>query len=679
MELFKALGLSESTLGALAKKGFVTPSPIQERTIPTLLNTDKDVVGQAQTGTGKTAAFGLPLIELIDENEKSVQAIILCPTRELAVQVCEEIMSYRGGKKINLLPIYGGQSYEIQIRGLKKGVHIVVGTPGRVRDHINKGTLRLGDVKFMVLDEADEMLNMGFEEEVREILKEIPKERRMLLFSATMPPNILKLVKTYIKPNYELVEVQKQQVTTETVDQIYYEVYDNDRFEAMCRIIDTNPDFYGIVFCKTRIETDQLANRLNDRGYETEGIHGDVTQSQRELILRSFKAKKLRILVATDVAARGIDVNDLTHVVNYRLPQDPEAYVHRIGRTGRAGKKGIALTLVSPGDKRDFIYIQRVAKTTIRKEILPTVEDVVQVKKSAFKKKIQILLDLGATDEYKDLAQELLGESTTHEELVAALLKYAVKDELSNDNYAEVADIMSKGGAANRSTNTSGGGNYGSNVVRLFVAKGKDDNFNKGDIIDFLEKEGGINGNSISEIRIFDKFTFINIEPTEAETLLAVFSKTKGNGKPLVTRAKDRDAIGGGRSGGGGSYGGGGGRREYNSDAAPRTNTGNRGGFEQGGGDRNRKPYGESNSKPSYGGGRDRDSSNSRDNSSRDSSRDSSGSFAPKKRERKPISNSTSAPGDVSKAIKDFESYIPSKNKKSNTNFEAKFSDDLSW
>ncbi len=663
MELFRALGLSESTLAALAKKGFVTPSPIQERTIPTLLNTDKDVVGQAQTGTGKTAAFGLPLIERIDENEKTVQAIVLCPTRELAVQVCEEIMSFRGGKKINVLPIYGGQSYEIQIRGLKKGVHIVVGTPGRVRDHINKGILRLGDVKFMVLDEADEMLNMGFEEEVKEILKEIPKERRMLLFSATMPPNILKLVKTYIKPNYELVEVQKQQVTTDTVDQIHYEVYDNDRFEAMCRIIDTNPDFYGIVFCKTKIETDQLASRLNDRGYEAEGIHGDVTQSQRELILRSFKAKKLRILVATDVAARGIDVNDLTHVVNYRLPQDPEAYVHRIGRTGRAGKKGIALTLVSPGDKRDFIYIQRVAKTTIRREVLPTVEDVVQVKKNAFKKKIQILLDLGATDEYSELANELLGESTTHEELVAALLKYAVRDELSQDNYAEVADIMSKGGTTNRGNN--GGGNFGSNVVRLFVAKGKDDRFNKGDILDFLEKEGGINGNSISEIRIFDKFTFINIEPNEAETLLAIFSKTKGNGKPLVTRAKDRDASGGGRSGGGGSYGGGG-RREYNSDAAPRTNSGNRGGFEQG--ERSRKPYGDNNDKPSYGGGRDRD---------RDSS--NTGSFTPKKRERKPISNSSSAPSDVSKAIKDFESYIPSKNKKSNTKFEANFSDDLSW
>ena len=413
MELFRALGLSESTLAALEKKGFSKPSPIQERTIPTLLTTDKDVVGQAQTGTGKTAAFGLPLIERLDENSSQVQALILCPTRELAVQVAEEIMSFRGGKKLSVLRIYGGQSYEIQIRGLRKGAQIVVGTPGRVQDHINKGTLKLNTVKYMVLDEADEMLNMGFEEEVREILKDVPEDRRMLLFSATMPPNILRLVKTFIKPGYELVEVQKEQVTTVMVDQMLYEVRDSDRFEALCRIIDTNPDFYGIVFCKTRVETDQLSSRLNDRGYETEGIHGDVTQSQRELILKSFKAKKLRILVATDVAARGIDVNDLTHVVNYQLPQDPEAYVHRIGRTGRAGKKGIAVSLVSRGDMRDIAIIQRIAKTVIRKEVLPTVQDVIAVKKQAFKKKIQVLLELGATDEYAELADELLGKHYT--------------------------------------------------------------------------------------------------------------------------------------------------------------------------------------------------------------------------------------------------------------------------
>ncbi|HEY0262536.1 MAG TPA: DEAD/DEAH box helicase, partial [Chitinophagales bacterium] len=445
MELFRALGLSEGVLAALEKKGFTKPSPIQERTIPTLLSTDKDVVGQAQTGTGKTAAFGLPLVERLDDNNHSVQALILCPTRELAVQVSEEIFSFRGTKKLQVLPIYGGQSYEIQIRGLKKGAQIVVGTPGRVRDHIAKGTLKLNTVKYVVLDEADEMLNMGFEEEVRQILKGVPEERRMLLFSATMPPNILKLVKTFIKPGYELVEVKKEQVTTEQVDQIYYELRDSDRFEGLCRIIDTNPTFYGIVFCKTKMETDLLASRLNDRGYEAEGIHGDVTQSQRELILKSFKAKKLRILVATDVAARGIDVNDLSHVVNYQLPQDPESYVHRIGRTGRAGKKGIAITLVAPGNRRDFGYIQQVAKTTIRKEILPTVEDVIAVKKDSFKAKIQALLALGATEEYAELADELLTESTTHAELVAALLKYSVKDELSVNNYAEVADINDGG------------------------------------------------------------------------------------------------------------------------------------------------------------------------------------------------------------------------------------------
>ncbi|MBL7800141.1 MAG: DEAD/DEAH box helicase [Chitinophagales bacterium] len=654
MELFRALGLSESTLAALEKKGFSKPSPIQERTIPTLLSTDKDVVGQAQTGTGKTAAFGLPLIERLDENSSQVQALILCPTRELAVQVAEEIMSFRGGKKLSVLPIYGGQSYEIQIRGLRKGAQIVVGTPGRVQDHINKGTLKLNTVKYMVLDEADEMLNMGFEEEVREILKDVPEDRRMLLFSATMPPNILRLVKTFIKPGYELVEVQKEQVTTVMVDQMLYEVRDSDRFEALCRIIDTNPDFYGIVFCKTRVETDQLSSRLNDRGYETEGIHGDVTQSQRELILKSFKAKKLRILVATDVAARGIDVNDLTHVVNYQLPQDPEAYVHRIGRTGRAGKKGIAVSLVSRGDMRDIAIIQRIAKTVIRKEVLPTVQDVIAVKKQAFKKKIQVLLELGATDEYAELADELLGESTTHAELVAALLKYAVKDELSETNYAEVADMSVNGGR----------GSHGS--IRLFVAKGRNHGMNPQALVQFLETEGGVSGKAINDVRLFDEFSFITVPHNEGEQLLAAFAKPRGSGKPLITRAKEKDGSGGGgfgRSEGGfgrneGGRGGNFERRER-SDFPPRRNDGD---------SRERKPYGKSAEggrgsfeKKSYGG-------------------DKGGDTGFKKRERKPMTNSTSFSDRPKEKTFDANSAPKTKPKKSNpTIFEPKFDNDLSW
>lgn len=630
MELFRALGLSEGVLSALEKKGFQKPSPIQERTIPTLLSTDKDVVGQAQTGTGKTAAFGLPLVERLDANNYSVQALVLCPTRELAIQVAEEIISFRGEKKLQVLPVYGGQSYEIQIRGLKKGAQIVVGTPGRVRDHIAKGTLKLNNVKYMVLDEADEMLNMGFEEEVREILKQIPEERRMLLFSATMPPNILKLVKTFIKPGYELVEVQKEQVTTDMVDQIYYELRDSDRFEGLCRIIDTNPIFYGIVFCKTKMETDLLVSRLNDRGYEAEGIHGDVTQSQRELILKSFKAKKLRILVATDVAARGIDVNDLTHVVNYQLPQDPEAYVHRIGRTGRAGKKGVALSLVSPKDKRDFFFIEKVAKTTIRKVVLPTVEDVIAVKKNSFKTKIQNLLAQGATEEYAELADELLAESATHAELVAALLKYAVKDELSESNYAEVADIAD-------------GGRSGKGSVRLFIAKGRDDNFNPQRLLEFLEREGNINRKAVGDIRVFDQFSFVNVPASDAEMLLAIFSKTKGNGKPLVTRAKEKDGSGGGS----------------------RSNSR----FDD------RREY-----KPS-GGSKQRDFSERKPNYANSEKQYEKGGF--KKRERKPVSSfqDNTSISDKNRAVKDFETFgqFKKKTSKKSTSFEPKYKEDLLW
>ncbi len=294
MEKFRALGLSENVLNALEKKGWEQPSPIQEKTIPLLLSGTKDIVGQAQTGTGKTAAFGLPLVEKLDDNNKNVQALILCPTRELAIQVAEDISSYRGEKRFGVLPVYGGQSYVIQERGLKRGSQIVVGTPGRIRDLIDKKTLKLEHVQYVVLDEADEMLNMGFEEEVREILKSVPPQRRMLLFSATMPPQILKLAKTFMK-DYDLVEVKNDQVTTNLTEQIYFEVREHERFDALCRIVDVEPDFYGIIFCRTKIETEQVAHKLNDRGYGAESIHGDVTQSQRELIIKKFKAKKSTI------------------------------------------------------------------------------------------------------------------------------------------------------------------------------------------------------------------------------------------------------------------------------------------------------------------------------------------------------------------------------------------------
>jgi len=565
MEKFRALGLSENVISALEKKGWEQPSPIQEKTIPLLLSGAKDIVGQAQTGTGKTAAFGLPLIEKLDDNNRNVQALILCPTRELAIQVGEEISSYKGEKKFIVLPVYGGQSYVIQERGLKRGAQIVVGTPGRIRDLLDKKTLRLEHVTHVVLDEADEMLNMGFEEEVREILKAVPAERRMLLFSATMPSQILRLAKTFMK-DYDLVEVKNEQVTTDLTEQIYFEVRESERFEALSRIIDVEPDFYGIVFCRTKIETDQVAHKLNDRGYEAEAMHGDISQSQRELIIKKFKAKKATILVATDVAARGIDVNDLTHVINYNLPQDPEAYVHRIGRTGRAGKQGTAITFITPHELRELLFIQKIARATIKKEKVPTIQDVIAKKRSRIKTEITELIDSGEYQEYAAMAHELIDEGQTAERIVAALLKYTFKDELNEQSYREISE--SRGGSSN--VDSKG-------TARLFVALGREQEYSTAKLAKFLEEEGGIPQSAIKDIKVYDKFSFITVTFVEAEQLLAVFSKNKNGRKPLVTKAKERD--GGGGAGGGKSW-------SRNNEESR-----NGGGEERKPFDRDRKPY----------------------------------------------------------------------------------------
>nr|WP_211436152.1 DEAD/DEAH box helicase [Candidatus Kuenenia stuttgartiensis] len=337
MESFESLGLSESTLKVLKEKGYEEPTPIQQKTIPAILSGTKDIVGQAQTGTGKTAAFGLPVLELLPEKSKNVQALVLTPTRELAIQVAEELNSLKGKKRLSIVPIYGRQSMELQLRSLKKGIDIVVGTPGRVLDHLKRGTLKIGKISFLVLDEADEMLNMGFIDDVREIMENTGHEKRTLLFSATMPFEIMQIAKNYMR-DFDVQKVNAGQLTVSQTDQIYFEVFAADKFEALCRIIDIEKDFYGLVFCRTKIDVDAVASHLIERGYDADALHGDISQSLREKILAKFKKRQINILIATDVAARGLDIHNLSHVINYSLPQDPESYVHRIGRTGRAGK-----------------------------------------------------------------------------------------------------------------------------------------------------------------------------------------------------------------------------------------------------------------------------------------------------------------------------------------------------
>ncbi|BBE30270.1 RNA helicase [Tepiditoga spiralis] len=522
MSKFEDLGLSETTLKALKKKGFEEPTPIQEKTIPVLLKGEVDLIGQAQTGTGKTAAFGLPLIEKLTPGAKHVQALILAPTRELAVQVAEEINSLKGRSKLSILPIYGGASIERQLNALRRGVDIVVGTPGRVIDHIKRKSLKLENISYFILDEADEMLNMGFIDDMEEIFKHTNPDKRVLLFSATMPKPILGLAKKYMK-NFEIIKVKKEQLTTNLTDQIYFEVNESDKFEALCRIIDIEKDFYGLVFCRTKLDVDRVALKLTERGYNAEGIHGDISQYQRERILKKFKDKRAHILVATDVAARGLDINDLTHVINYSLPQDPESYVHRIGRTGRAGKEGTAITFVTPSEYRKLIFIKRVANTNIRKEKVPGIKEIIKTKKERIKNEILDIVKNSNASEYENLAKELLNISDPVQ-AISALLKHAYQSELDTANYNEISEV---------SINTKG-------KTRLFVALGKKDEMDIKKLLKFIKDKTDVDTKKIRDVRIFENFSFISVPFEEAEIIIDTFKRKKRGRRPLVEKAKER-------------------------------------------------------------------------------------------------------------------------------------------
>lgn len=522
LDKFKILGLSDNTLKALREKGFEVPTPIQEKIIPMLLKEEMDIVGQAQTGTGKTAAFGLPLIEKIKERTKTVQVIILTPTRELAIQISEEINSFKGNKKLQIVPIYGGQSIEQQLKKLREGVDIVVGTPGRVIDHIHRKSLKLGDISYFILDEADEMLNMGFIEDIEKILKNTNPEKRMLLFGATMPPEILSLAEKYMR-EYQFIGIKKEQLTPDLTAQIYFEIASSDKLEALCRIIDMEKEFYGLIFCKTKIEADHIATRLIHRGYNAEALHGDRSQYQRERILNKFKYHRVNILVATDVAARGIDIANLTHVINYSLPQDPESYVHRIGRTGRAGKEGTAITFVEPEEYRKLIYIIKMAKTHIKKQKLPEIKDIINIKISRIKAELAHILKSKNYHEYIKIAQELLEENEA-EDVLAALLKYSFQDELEKKSYNKIKEVsIDKKGKA-----------------RLFVALGKIDGMTPKKLVAFIKQQTEVNERKIEEIKVFDKFSFITVPFKEAEVILSIFKRNKKGKRPIIEEAKEK-------------------------------------------------------------------------------------------------------------------------------------------
>ncbi len=511
--MFKDLGLSSRILEWLERKWFQKPSPIQANVIPLLLENKKNIIGQAATGTGKTAAFGIPLIEKLS-HENHIQALILVPTRELAIQVAEEINSLQYPKNLSIVSIYGGQSYEIQNRALKKGVDIVVGTPGRVMDHLDRRTLKLENIKYFILDEADEMLNMGFIEDIETIFKQTNPEKRVLLFSATMPKEILGVAKKYMG-EYDLVSIKKEQLTTTQTEQFYIQVHERDKLEALCRFMDQEDDFYGIVFCKTKMDVDHVFWKLHEKWYSTQALHGDVQQKQRENILKLFKAKKTKILIATDVAARGIDVNDISHVINYSLPQDPESYVHRIGRTGRAGKTGVAITFVTSSEYRKLVFFQKVTNTNIKKIEIPAIANIIESKKKKLKTNIESTLEKGSHEKYLPMAKELLQEKDA-DHVLAALLKIAYANEFNEEHYNKIENF---------SIST------GQGKTRIFLALGKKAGYYPKTMVDFIVQETGIPSREIDDVRVLEDFSFITVPDYQSEIVLKTFKWTASKAK----------------------------------------------------------------------------------------------------------------------------------------------------
>lgn len=522
LEEFKALGLSDDILTAIAKKGFETPSAIQSLTIPHLLTTDKDIIAQAQTGTGKTAAFGLPIIQMLTSRRNIPQAIVLVPTRELALQVTQELISFNT-HDLSIAPIYGGASMTEQLRRLKKGIDIVVGTPGRILDHIRRGTLDLSAIAYLVLDEADEMLNMGFIEDIEEIMHAMTGPKRVLLFSATMPDRIAALARNYMH-DPDILKVESQHVTTDLTNQIYFEVREGDKFDALTRIIDVEPEFYGIVFSRTRTGADEIVAKLLERGYAAEVLHGDISQAQREKILGKFKKKQINILVATDVAARGIDVSNLTHVINYSLPQDSDSYVHRIGRTGRAGNQGTAITFISPSEMRKFGFLKRTIKADIKLEQLPTPADVIATKRNKIKEDLDAIVESESYGECTGMAAELL-ENYPPEVALSALLRLAFKNELSESSYPEI-----------RSINVDRKGK-----ARIFLAFGARDGYDTRKTVKLLKQECGLSDHDIDDVRVMEDFSFATVPFDQAEKVVRALNKLS-HGRPIAEISKDTPA-----------------------------------------------------------------------------------------------------------------------------------------
>ncbi len=606
--------MSEEIQRAIVDLGYEEASPIQTAAIPVLLQ-GRDVIGQAQTGTGKTAAFAIPTIEGIDPNNREVQALILCPTRELAIQVAEEIQKLVKYKKgISVVPIYGGQPYDRQLRALKQGVQIVIGTPGRVMDHIERGTLKLETTKTIILDEADEMLDMGFREDIEYVLTKMPEDRQTVFFSATMSKPIMDLTRKY-QTNPEIVKVTQQQLTVTNIEQIYFEVRSSGKMEVTTRLIDMYNYKVVIIFCNTKRMVDELVSNLQARGYFADGLHGDLNQNQRSNVMGKFKAGTLEILVATDVAARGIDVDNVEAVINYDLPQDEENYVHRIGRTGRAGKSGKAYSFVAGRDLYKLRDIERFTKAKIVRQNVPTFEDVAEVRTTLVLDQVKDVIAKGGLSKHILKIERLVDQDLTTMDIAAALLKMVMKDTKAKEKSAEAGEA--KGGPKE-------------GFDRLFITLGKKDRLHPKDLVEILTDHTSIQPGKVGDIDLYDRFSFVEVPSEFTAEILEKLGVTEINGMTVKFQKAEKKTMdpaeggrelqeledrprkkfydgpftnnrgggdrdrGGDRGGSRGGYGGGGDRggRSYGGGGGDRDRGGNRGGYGGGGGDRGGSRFG---------------------------------------------------------------------------------------
>ncbi len=554
---FDELGLDARILRAVTAMGFEAATPIQSQAIPVQME-GRDIIGQAQTGTGKTAAFGIPILQKVDPNNRKLQVIALCPTRELAIQVAEEIRSlakYMHGIKV--LPIYGGQDIVRQIRALKDGTQIVIGTPGRVMDHMRRKTIRGEHVHTVIMDEADEMLNMGFLEDMETILSQLPEERQTVMFSATMPQAIQEIARKFQQDPVN-VKVVKKELTVHNVTQYYYEVRPQTKVEVMCRLLDMYAPRRSVAFCNTKRQVDLLVQELQGRGYFAEGLHGDLKQEQRDRVMGSFRNGATEILVATDVAARGIDVDDVEAVFNYDIPQDDEYYVHRIGRTGRAGREGIAFSFAVGKEVYKLRDIQRYCKTKIIPQAIPSLDDITSIKAEKIMDQVQeVLADTDLTKMVHVIEQKLVEGDYTSLDLAAALLKLAMGED--NEDIAESGrlarsldeldrygrdsrDGRGRGGRGGRDSrdgryrgrdDRDGRGRGGDGMTRLFINIGKSQNVRPGDILGAVAGESGIAGRMVGSIDMYDNYTFVEVPSEYADAVLLGMKKAKIKGKQV--------------------------------------------------------------------------------------------------------------------------------------------------